>query len=350
MKNTPKPLLPLLKQFITDLQRGTHLKTNGARFQKGSISKYQILYKHLADFESYSDTQLNIIASQHLTNRKLRVEQNYWKKFYSEFSKYLYEQRNCYDNYVGRLWTTIKTLFNYLEQEKNIHTGAYRKFFYSRSEETQIVVLTPQQLHFLIYDTPFHTSLPRHLQRVKDIFVVGCTVALRFSDLIQLTPFNLIQQNESTYLLAKSQKTHTRTQVKLPEYICEIIRNHQDKRRKTLFSPISKNQFNQNLKQIGKLAGWDYDFPKTREQNGISKPIYKNVKTKAHYQFYDHMSSHTMRRTAITSMLMLGVPEIMVRGISGHAPNSKEFFRYVELTQKYLDQETDKVFETMMEY
>ncbi|MBK6987035.1 MAG: hypothetical protein IPH33_01655 [Bacteroidetes bacterium] len=50
-----------------------------------------------------------------------------------------------------------------------------------------------------------------------------------------------------------------------------------------------------------------------------------------------------MRRTAITTLLNLGMPEHMVRKISGHATGSKEFFRYVQYSQSFLDQETDKV-------
>ena len=43
-----------------------------------------------------------------------------------------------------------------------------------------------------------------------------------------------------------------------------------------------------------------------------------------------------MRRTAITTLLILGVPEHIVR-ISGHSPNSKEFYRYVVIAQDYLN-------------
>lgn len=54
-----------------------------------------------------------------------------------------------------------------------------------------------------------------------------------------------------------------------------------------------------------------------------------------------------MRRTAITTMLCLGMPEMAVRKISGHSPMSKEFFRYVTLAQTYLDNETLKMFEKL---
>jgi len=43
-------------------------------------------------------------------------------------------------------------------------------------------------------------------------------------------------------------------------------------------------------------------------------------------------------------MLSLGMPEHLVRQVSGHAPNSKEFYRYVKMSQVFVDQETDKVF------
>jgi hypothetical protein len=57
------------------------------------------------------------------------------------------------------------------------------------------------------------------------------------------------------------------------------------------------------------------------------------------------LTSHVMRKTTITTLLMAGVPEHAVRRISGHAPNSKEFFRYVQYSQRYMDEYTDKVFD-----
>lgn len=51
-----------------------------------------------------------------------------------------------------------------------------------------------------------------------------------------------------------------------------------------------------------------------------------------------------MRRTAITTLLSLGMPELLVRKVSGHAPNSREFFKYVALAQSYLDEETTKAY------
>ena len=46
-------------------------------------------------------------------------------------------------------------------------------------------------------------------------------------------------------------------------------------------------------------------------------------------------------------MLTLGMPENLVKHISGHAGNSKSFHRYVAYSQTYMNGELDKVYEKM---
>jgi intergrase/recombinase len=58
----------------------------------------------------------------------------------------------------------------------------------------------------------------------------------------------------------------------------------------------------------------------------------------------------TERKTAISTMLALGMPEHIVLKISGHAANSKGFFRYVKMAQNVIEQEADKVFEQIRNY
>ena len=42
--------------------------------------------------------------------------------------------------------------------------------------------------------------------------------------------------------------------------------------------------------------------------------------------------------------------EDLVRKILGHAPNNKEFFRYVEYSQRLIDESTDLVFEKIKSF
>ena len=114
-----------------------------------------------------------------------------------------------------------------------------------------------------------------------------------------------------------------------------------------LFPQINKAYFNRKVKIIMQHYGFTEPIIRTRQRRGIPVTVYKNEKEKKQFCFCDAVTSHTMRRTAITYMLSLGMPEQTVRQISGHAANSKEFFRYVAFSQNYIDTEIDKVHEKL---
>lgn len=84
-----------------------------------------------------------------------------------------------------------------------------------------------------------------------------------------------------------------------------------------------------------------------RDKKGVSLKLKNGLATG--YPFCDLVSSHTMRRTAITTMLTLGMPELLVRKISGHSDDSRAFYRYVELAQQYMDMEINKAYEKLFE-
>ncbi|WP_298545834.1 tyrosine-type recombinase/integrase [uncultured Aquimarina sp.] len=241
----------------------------------------------------------------------------------------------------------IRTFFNYLKNERNFDTGDFHKLFYVRKEEVDILVLSPEQLKFLIHDTTFETSLTKTERRIKDIFVFGCTTGLRFSDIFLITNKNFEVQNGDYYLKLKSKKTKTYTSVKLPSYAVQIYLKY--KRRSTkfaIFEAITLFNFNKTLKRIGEKANFDTPIEVSREKLGkVSKTAAKSSE-----RFYDKMSSHMMRRTAITTMLILGMPEHLVRNISGHTGNSSSFYRYVHFAQSYIDKEIDKVHSRLEAY
>jgi integrase len=115
------------------------------------------------------------------------------------------------------------------------------------------------------------------------------------------------------------------------------------KKRKTIFPPIPRTRFNDQLKAIAEAANWTSEVGKLRTRRGLQVEDTFGVGKKK-YRFCDLVSSHIMRRTAITTMLMLGMKEHVVKQISGHSNDSKSFYRYVNLVQSYLDNEMDEVF------
>lgn len=339
-------ILPLLEKFIKDSKSGRRLQKNGKRFRKSSIEKYETLFIYLGRFSTIKKRKLRVRQISRLNKRELARERNYWKQFYREFTDHHHNVLNHFDNYVATMIKSLRTLFNYLNNEKGLNIGTFHKNFYVRSEDIPVVVLSPERLNYLIYSKTFEDGLSEKLKMVKDIFVFGCTVGLRVSDLLNLNQSNLEYINERIYLKARSRKTQTYTMIKLPDYAVNILNKFKCKNRR-LFPPISLHHFNYQIKNIAELAGWTEECVWQREKRGVLHYIYKDPAKKTHYRFCDILSSHTMRRTAITTMLSLGMREEIVRKISGHAPNSKDFYKYVNYAQSYIDTEIDGMYKAL---
>lgn len=335
-------LIKLYDKFIKQSKQGVRRQKNGKRVRSSTLDSYENLRKVLISFSIEKNVPLRIYSLKSFKTREIKSEKKYWKKFYDNFTDYMYDDCGYFDNYVGSLIKLFRTFFNYLNNECDLNVGNFHKDFYAPTENIEIVTLLPEQLNFLIYNKAFEESLPSYLKATKDMFVFGCTVALRFSDLVKLHETNLEVSNGKTYLKVSSIKTDTATSVLLPDYAVEILQKRHHKR-KTLFTPISKDRFNDNVKQLIEKANWTDARTKTRKRRGVPVIVYKDPLKKEPYRFCDLISSHTMRRTAVTTMLCLHMPENVVRKISGHAANSKEFFRYVEISQKYSDAETEKI-------
>ena len=341
MINKEFELHPLFEQFIVASKTGKRLKKDGSRIRTGTIRQYEIVRDELKRFSIKENYSLVIRNALRMNARALKSEHVYWKRFYRRYTDYLYSI-GCFDNYAGSHFKIIRAFFNFLKQEKGIFTGDFHKNFYVRNENIPIVVLSHDQLQFLINNAEFENSLREYLKRTKDIFVFGCTVGLRFSDLMKLTKKNLEKSGNSINLCVRSVKTSTDTKIKLPPYAIDIIYRY--RRNKTLLPVLSNARLNDNLKLLCEKAGWIHEVDKIRERRGVTKKINNNGKS---YRFCDLITTHTMRRTAITTLLSLGMPETMVRKISGHAANSKEFYRYVNYAQQYIDKETDRIFDTL---
>lgn len=336
----------LLNDFINDSYSGRRLKKNGSRISHGTVKNYEYLKKNMLEFQDQSTFELRMYLVGNLNQSQREVANNYYKKFYRAFTNFLYNKKKYFDNYVGLIIKSLRSFFNYVRLERSIDLGEYHRLFFVPSEEIPIISLNKDQLRFIISDEEFNAQLAANgLLHVRDFFVFGCAVALRISDLCSLTRKNLLIKDGVYYLQVKSQKTDTRTSIKLPPFAVDIVLKYKGKY-KTLLPPISVFWMNKQLKRMAQFIPDNYEIIKTRERRG--KQVVVRKADNSNFKLSDHITTHTMRRTAITNMLCLGMPEHLVRKISGHAANSKEFFRYVKLSQSYLDSETDQVFEKML--
>lgn len=337
----------LFDRFIQESKSGKRLQPNGKKLKPGTVKNYIFSRQLLERFCHHSKFDLRIRQDQYLNKRDREIEKNYWKKFYRLYMDYLYGKCGYFDNYVGQNVKILKTFFNYLNVELGLGVGLYYKQFHVRKEEIMIFPLMPEELSFLIYNREFEALLSARMKQTKDFFVFGCTVALRVSDLFRLKWSDVRIVQDQYFLSIRSLKTNVDTLIKLPDYAIAIIKKYK-KRQKGLLPSFSLSSINDGIKQLLEAAGFVQEVHIYRSQRGRTKPLFSSRKDRK-FRFCDVASSHTMRRTAITTMLSLGMPEQLVRKISGHTPASKEFFRYVIWAQAYQDQESVKVFDLLKE-
>jgi integrase len=294
--------LTLFEKFIRDSKSGRRLQPNGKPVKKGTTNNYYYTLLVLKSFIANKNFDLRIRSVRRLGNRELNAERNYWKKFYRKFTDYLYNDCAYFDNYVGLTIKNIRTFFNYLNKELSMGVGDFHKVFYVRKEEIAIFPLMPEELHFLINDKDFEDGLTKRMKEVKDFFVFGCTVALRFSDLVMLKKSNLREVNGQCYLAVKSAKTSIDSLIKLPTYAVDIVHRHQKLQRRLLpkFNIVNLNKF---IKILLEKAGFTQPVHISRNRRGVAvtkKSITSDVNQ---VRFCDEATTHSMRRTAITTML-----------------------------------------------
>jgi integrase len=339
--------LKLFERFIRDSRRGRRLLPNGEKISKGTIENYKYTLLVVRKFCICKGYYLRIFQVHKLSPRELVQERKYWKHFYKHFNDFMYRDLGYFDNYAGSHIKNIRTFFNYLNMELGLSAGDFHKLFYVRKQEIMIFPLTAEQLNFLIHNKEFENSLSKRMQEVKDFFVFGCTVALRFSDLKSLKRDNVKWLNQNHYLVVRSRKTSRESVIKMPGYAINIINKYS--RRKFLLPGFNIVNLNKYIKQLLEKAGYIQPVAYARDRKGKAIELRKPLTCAKYNRFCDVATTHTMRRTAITTMLTLGIPEQVVRKISGHAPGSKEFYRYVVWAQTYQDREVDKMFAELEE-
>lgn len=339
----------LYSKFLNETLKGKRKGKNGKPIKQSSAENYIYVQHLLNKFCITTGFQLKIINSNFKNQREFFAVKNYWRRFYRNFTNFLFNNCGYTDNYVCTTIKLLRTFFNWLKSETAINPGEFYKNFYAIRDEIPIFTLSQRQLQFLIFNKDFESKLALTLKTTKDIFVFGCTTALRFSDLKSLKQTNILRQDNSVLLRTCSSKTSHNTTIKLPGYCIDIIGKYKS-RNKCLLPVISLSNFNNNLKHLFEAAGWTDEVEKIRSRNGIKFTIKNKNASDKQFRFCDMASSHMMRRTAITIMLSSGVSELAVKRISGHSDSSNSFYRYVNYVQEMMDEEVEKAYKKIYSF
>lgn len=327
-------LLSEFDKFIRASKSGRRRKPDGSRISLGTIESYKNCRKILVRFSlKYGDPE--IYAGMTMTKRFYRERTRYWKHTLFQLMDFLRACRYC-DTYIWNNQKILRAVMHYLHQQQGWPDAGLMAFRMPRVVQPDPVTLSVIQVQQLL-GAKFGCSLKEHrLAIVRDIVITGCLTGLRYSDLIALKWENLVKCEGRTWLRLQSQKTGIITKLLLPNFLTTVIQRYRKLRRQNIFPRISNVNLNIQVKKLGKWMGWNELTQVIRSRGGV-------LKVERTGKFYELITTHTMRRTCISTMLQLGMPEHLVRQVSGHAPNSREFFRYVKIAQNWQDNETECV-------
>ncbi len=230
--------------------------------------------------------------------------------FYEAFVAYLTFDQNLAVNTVGKNVSILKVFVKYINKRKayNIDTTEW----FAPREDTDSVALTKEELEKL-YNKDL-TKTP-HLEKVRDLFVIGCKTGLRFSDFTNISADDI----EGNTMFSRHQKTGKKVKIPLLEYTKQILEKYDYKLPK---APVNQ-VFNRQIKDACELAEIKSKVSLSRTKGGALE-ITKCEKHKK-------VSSHTARRTFATILYHDGIPYITIMAITGHSTVSS-FLRYIKVT------------------
>jgi integrase len=295
--------------------------------------KYSVtLFKFISEYIDKTDTRINPKTSRPVCYKMKREYERTFEllkdyaadqkitldfkdinlDFYEGFTDYL-QKKNLAKNTIGKKIQTLKIFLNAAQVEGVNHYSAFKsRNFVSVTEEADTIYLNEAELES-IYKKDF-SSAP-HLDRIRDLFLVGCWTGCRFSDWNQITPENISEG------MISIKQTKTGDPVKIPLH--PVVRSILGKYDGRLPALISNQKFNDALKKVAEAAEINDTVTKRTTKGGT-------IKTKT-FEKWELVTSHCARRSFATNQYKSGVPSITIMAVTGHR-SEKAFLKYLRVT------------------
>lgn len=283
----------LFSDFITDT-----VARKSKRMGDSYRTNYNSLLNHIKGFSEAYDAAI-------YTN-------SVGEDFLDDFILYL-ESKDLKQGYILTLISLTKGM-----------TARAAKYGYAVDKSYDDVTVDDEE-HFSVYLSMneitriyYFKGLTKKQEAIRDLFVVGCLTALRYSDYSTLTKANFTKD----FIIKKTQKTGKKVTIPIHAYIHEIY----DKYEGEVSKGLTIQHFNRYIKMICKKVGLNDLITYNYTRGG---KLVTETKQK-----WELISSHTARRSAATNLYQLGrLRTYEIMALTGHT-TEKSFFRYIKTTSE----------------
>ena len=297
------------------------IKNKGKDKSKSSLQNYAAVTKHLKEFEAKTKYKITFDA--------ITLD------FFYKYTSYLKDKLELAPNSIAKDISILKVFMGEavdLGYTTNMQFK-HKKFAFNEVETDQ-VYLTEKELLSLY---KFKLS-SKKLEQVRDLFVFGAWVGLRFSDFSNIQPDNIVKIEGDHFLKVITKKTKELVIIPCNPVVLDIFNKYSHNANK-LPKTLSNQKFNDYIKDVCKEAG-----------NAEIKPVKEMIEkgrlsTNPGKELWECISSHTARRSMATNYYLQGFPTIDLMKITGHK-TEKAFLKYIRVskldTAKRLNQHIKK--------
>lgn len=278
------------------------LEKRSRRKSEHYATVYDALIKHIDNFSS--DFDCNIFTN------------SVTAEFIDDFIIYLENQGLRHNTIVGYI-LKIQSLIRRASQYNYAVDVTFDEIDL-KCEPSNAVFLSMNEITRIYYYKFVKQDKRKAKERIRDLFVVGCLTALRYSDYSTLINDNL----QGNYIVKRTKKTNVDVKIPAHDYVLEIFAKYHG----CIPNGLCIQYFNKYLKVIMKEIGLNdpitYSFTKGGKLLTVTR------------QKWELISSHTARRSAATNMYLTGrMKTLEIMKLTGHK-SEQNFFRYIRLTNE----------------
>lgn len=158
-------------------------------------------------------------------------------------------------------------------------------------------------------------ELPEHLDRARDLFLLGAYTAQRYSDWHKITSRRVQIVQKTKVLMLSQQKTDATVTLPVTAQMERIWNKYPQGLPK-----LSNQKMNQYIKEIARTAGITQlvDITEYRSKGTTTKTVEK----------WKMATTHTARRSFATNAFLADIPIYVIMRFTGHKTET-EFLRYI---------------------
>lgn len=302
------------------------------------VKNYRVLFRALARFEGYQrltgyrsyTIQLETFGADDINAFEafLREEHALYEKYPDLYAKFPADTRKVRksrrplpkgDNTICCTFKRFRAFFNWCNEQGLTDNKPFAKYTGVSSERygTPYYITTEERDFIARYDLSSRPALAEQ----RDIFIFHCLIGCRVSDLLRLTPTNII--GGAVEYIANKTKSDRPEVIRVPLHpqAANLVDRYALHSKGRLFPFISPQRYNDAIKEIFTACGITRAVTVLNPTTGREeqRPINEIA------------SSHIARRTFIGNLYKKVKDPNLVGKLSGHKEGSRAFARYRDI-------------------